>query len=134
MFNQQAYVKIANYRAQLFVFVAVMLLVTGGVLVSFVLPGEQFSWLFVVAALGFYFLLGALCSGLFIYNPLLVFVLTLVFHVAGLAWRLTLPGTISTWYALIIYALVPPFVIWLSYQHQVKHRRKVMRAYLEGMR
>ena len=134
MFNQQAYVKIANYRAQLFVFVAVMLLVTGGVLVSFVLPGEQFSWLFVVAALGFYFLLGALCSGLFIYNPLLVFVLTLVFHVAGLAWRLTLPGAISTWYALLIYALVPPLVIWLSYQHQVKHRRKVMRAYLEGMR
>ncbi|WP_108307089.1 hypothetical protein [Metalysinibacillus jejuensis] len=134
MFNHQAYVKLANYRAPLFVFVALMLLVTGGVLINFVVPGAQFSWLFVVAALGFYFLLGALCSGLFIYNPLLVFVLTLVFHVAGLAWRLTLPGVTSAWYVLVLYSVVPPVVIWLSYHHQVKHRRNVMRAYLEGMR
>lgn len=40
MFSHQAYIKIANYRAQFFVFVAMMLLLTGGVLVSFVVPGS----------------------------------------------------------------------------------------------
>ena len=134
MFNHQAYVKLANYRAPLFVFVALMLLVTGGVLIDFVVPGAQFSWLIVLAAIVFYFLLGALCSGIFIDNPLLVLSLTFVFHTAGLAWRLTLPGVTSAWYVLALYSVVPPVVIWLSYHHQVKHRRNVMRAYLEGMR
>lgn len=134
MFSHQAYIKIANYRAQFFVFVAMMLLLTGGVLVSFVVPGSQFSWLVVLGAVGFYFLLGALLSGLFINNPVLVVLLTALFHGGGLAWRLALPGTLGTWYSLALYVFVPPCIIGLSYLHQVKHRRSCMRAYLEGKR